>query len=95
LGNVLEGKIELPVKLRVQYSIFVPLAKWATLLAGNYRCITRDGMRTAQEVVDSSLDESRSVYNFVNELCVKLGAPCIRPRDHAEPTARHEREAAE
>src|SRR5215468_9452508 len=30
-------KIELPVKLRVYDSIFVPLAKWAMLLAGNYR----------------------------------------------------------
>jgi hypothetical protein len=69
-----EGKIELPVKLRVHDSIFVPLAKWAMLLAGNYRCITKDGMRTAQEAVHSNLDESRSVYNFVNELCVKLGA---------------------
>src|SRR5512144_859438 len=44
-----EGKIELPVKLRVHDSIFVPLAKWSMLLAGNYRCITKDGMRTAQE----------------------------------------------
>ena len=72
--DVPEGKIELPVKLRVHDSIFVPLAKWAMLLAGNYRCITKDGMRTAQEAVYSNLDESRSVYNFVNELCVKLGA---------------------
>jgi len=69
-----EGKIELPVKLRVHNSIFVPLAKWAMLLAGNYRCITPDGMRTAQEAVHSDLATSRSVYNFVNELCVKLGA---------------------
>src|ERR1700719_349869 len=69
-----EGKIELPVKLKVHDSIFVPLAKWAMLLAGNYRCITKDGIRTAQEAVHSNLDESRSVYNFVNELCVKLGA---------------------
>src|SRR5437879_12292138 len=69
--DVSEGKIELPVKLRVHDSIFVPLAKWAMLLAGNYRCITKDGMRTAQEAVYSNLDESRSVYNFVNELCVK------------------------
>jgi hypothetical protein len=72
--DVPEGRIELPVKLRVHDSIFVPLAKWAMLLAGNYRCITKDGMRTAQEAVHSNLDESRSVYNFVNELCVKLGA---------------------
>ena len=44
------------------------------LLAGNYRCITKDGMRTAQEAVHSNLEESRSVYNFVFDLCVKLGA---------------------
>ena len=69
-----EGKIELPVKLRVHDSIFVPLAKWAMLLAGNYRCVTKDGMRTAQEAVHSDIDTSRSVYNFVNDLCVKLGA---------------------
>jgi hypothetical protein len=69
-----EGKIELPVKLKVHESIFVPLAKWAMLLAGNYRCITKDGMRTAQEAVHSDIETSRSVYNFVNDLCVKLGA---------------------
>jgi hypothetical protein len=68
------SKIELPVKLRVHDSIFVPLAKWAMLLAGNYRCITKDGMRTAQEAVHSNIEESRSVYNFVFDLCVKLGA---------------------
>ena len=67
-------KIELPVKLRVHDSIFVPLAKWAMLLAGNYRCITADGMRTAQEAVYSNLEEASSVYNFVFGLCVKLGA---------------------
>jgi hypothetical protein len=69
-----EGKIELPVKLKVYDSIFVPLAKWAMLLAGNYRCITKDGMRTAQEAVHSDIATSRSVYNFVFDLCVKLGA---------------------
>lgn len=67
-------RIELPVKLRVHDSIFVPLAKWSMLLAGNYRCITKDGMRTAQEAVHADLEESRSVYNFVFDLCVKLGA---------------------
>jgi len=69
-----EGKVELPVKLKVHDSIFVPLAKWAMLLAGNYRCITADGIRTAQEAVHSDLDTSRSVYEFVNALVVKLGA---------------------
>jgi hypothetical protein len=69
-----EGKTELPVKLKVFDSIFVPLAKWAMLLAGNYRCVTTDGMRTAKEAVHSDIETSRSVYNFVVDLCVKLGA---------------------
>jgi hypothetical protein len=73
-----EGKIELPVKLKAYDSIWVPLAKWAMLLAGNYRCITKDGMRTAQEAVHTNIEESRSVYNFVFDLCVKLGA---KPED--------------
>src|SRR5207237_3949791 len=67
------SKIELPVKLRVHDSIFVPLAKWSMLLAGNYRCVTKDGMRTAQEAVHSDIETSRSVYNFVFDLCVTLG----------------------
>src|SRR5262249_42312189 len=69
-----EGRIELPVKLKVHESIFVPLAKRAMLLAGNYRCVTKDGMRTARQAVHSDIETSRSVYNFVNDLCVKLGA---------------------
>lgn len=72
--EVPEGKIELPVKLKVYDSVFVPLAKWAMLLAGNYRCVTEDGMRTAQEAVHTDIETSRSVYNFVIDLCVKLGA---------------------
>jgi hypothetical protein len=71
-------RIELPVKLRVHDSLFVPLAKWSMLLAGNYRCVTEDGMRTAQEAVHSDIETSRSVYNFVFDLCVKLGA---KPED--------------
>jgi hypothetical protein len=31
-------------------------------------------MRTAQEAVHTNIEESKSVYNFVNDLCVKLGA---------------------
>jgi hypothetical protein len=69
-----EAPLELPVKLRVYPSVFVPLAKWAMLLAGNYRCVTETGMRTAQEAVCSDLAASRSVYDFVCDLCVRLGA---------------------
>ena len=67
-------KIELPVKLKVHDSVFVPLAKWAMLLAGNYRCIRREGIRSIKETVHSDLEASRSVYNFVVKLCVSLGA---------------------
>jgi hypothetical protein len=69
-----DGKIELPVKLKVHDSVFVPLAKWAMLLTGNYRCVTADGAVNIQEAVHKDLDASRSVYNFVVDLCVALGA---------------------
>jgi hypothetical protein len=69
-----EGPIELPVKLRVSDSLFVPLAKWSMLLTGNYRCITEDGIRTAQEAVHSDPTLSKSVYDFVFDLCVRIGA---------------------
>jgi NAD(P)-dependent dehydrogenase (short-subunit alcohol dehydrogenase family) len=32
--------LDVPVKLKVFDSLFVPLAKWSMLLTGNYRCIT-------------------------------------------------------
>src|SRR5205807_3505148 len=41
-----DGKVELPVKLKVHNSIFVPLAKWAMLLTGNYRCVQKDAARS-------------------------------------------------
>ena len=67
-------RLELPVKLRFFDSVFVPLAKWAMLMAGNYRCITEDGIRTAREAVHHDIEESRSIYDFVVDLCVQLGA---------------------
>ena len=66
--------IELPVKLKVHASIFVPLAKWAMLMAGNYRCITKDGMRSIQDAVHGDIEASRAVYNWVVKLCKSLGA---------------------
>ena len=72
------GKIELPVKLKVHDSVFVPLAKWAMLMAGNYRCITRDGMRPIRETVHADLAASRAVYDWVVKLCTGLGA---NPKD--------------
>lgn len=65
---------DVPVKLRVYESIFVPLAKWSMLLTGNYRCITRDDPRSIQEAVHGDLEKSRSIYEFVDGLAQKLGA---------------------
>jgi len=67
-------RIELPVKLKVHDSVFVPLAKWAMLLAGNYRCIQKDGVRPIKEAVLGDLETSRAVYEWVVSLCLSLGA---------------------
>ena len=69
-----DGEIQLPVKLKVHDSIFVPLAKWAMLLTGNYRCVTKDGAVDIKDAVHRDVEESRSVYNWVVGLCEKLGA---------------------
>ncbi len=66
--------IELPVKLRVHESIFVPLAKWNMLLTGNYRCIQKGDARAIKEAVHDDIEASRSVYAYVVELCKKMGA---------------------
>jgi hypothetical protein len=56
---------ELPVKLKVYQSVFVPLAKWAMLLAGNYRCVQKQGPRSIKEAVRSNVAESRAIYDWV------------------------------
>ena len=68
------GKIELPVKLKVHDSVFVPLAKWAMLMAGNYRCVTKQGIRSIKEAVHTDIDATRTVYDWVVALCKSLGA---------------------
>jgi len=68
------SRIELPVKLKVHDSVFVPLAKWAMLCAGNYRCVQKDAMRPIKDAVHSDLEATRAVYTWVVKLCVSLGA---------------------
>ncbi len=69
-----DGAIEIPVKLKVHDSIFVPLAKWPMLMAGNYRCIRRDDMIPIKDAVHADVDKSREVYDWVWKLCTALGA---------------------
>ena len=74
------SKIELPVKLKVHESVFVPLAKWSMLIAGNYRCVQKDAARSIKEAVHSDIETSRAVYNWVVKLCTSLGAIAERSR---------------
>ncbi len=66
--------MELPVKLKVHESVFVPLAKWAMLMAGNYRCVKAETIVSIQEAVHGDIGKTRAVYNWVCDLCVNLGA---------------------
>jgi hypothetical protein len=67
-------KIELPVKLKTHESVFVPLAKWSMLIAGNYRCVQKDAARSIKDAVHTDLEATRAIYNWVAELCITLGA---------------------
>jgi len=69
-----DGPLEIPVKLKVYDSVFVPLAKWPMLMAGNYRCVRRDEMISIQQAVCGNPAESRAVYDWVRKVCIALGA---------------------
>jgi hypothetical protein len=69
-----KADLELPVKLKVHDSLFVPMAKWPMLIAGNYRCIGAQDMIPIREAVHGNVDRSREIYNWVANLCLGLGA---------------------
>ena len=67
-------EVEIPVKLKVHDSLFVPLAKWPMLIAGNYRCIRPGDMVPIKEAVHGDVAKAREVYDWVARLCQRLGA---------------------
>jgi hypothetical protein len=69
----IDGK-DVPVKLKVHDSLFVPLAKWSMLLTGNYRCITRDRAMPIREAVHGDSEASREIYAHVDAIIQRLGA---------------------
>lgn len=69
----LDGQ-DVPVKVRVFDSLFVPLAKWSMLLTGNYRCVTSDGVRPIRDAVYEDVEASRQTYAFVDDIARRLGA---------------------
>ena len=69
--------LDLPVKLKVHDSLFVPMAKWPMLIAGNYRCIGAQEMIPIREAVHGNIDRSREIYDWVANLCMSLGARAV------------------
>ncbi|GJE60074.1 ketopantoate reductase family protein [Methylobacterium trifolii] len=65
---------DVPVKLKVFDSLFVPLAKWSMLLTGNYRCITAQEPRSIRDAVHDDLTLSRAIYDHVDAVARRLGA---------------------
>ncbi|QEE40180.1 MULTISPECIES: 2-dehydropantoate 2-reductase N-terminal domain-containing protein [unclassified Methylobacterium] len=65
---------DVPVKLKVFDSLFVPLAKWSMLLTGNYRCITPKEPQSIRDAVHGDLAKSRAIYEHVDAIARKLGA---------------------
>jgi len=70
---LLDGQ-DVPVKLRVHPSLFVPLAKWSMLLTGNYRCVRRGDAVPIRDAVHGDLATSRAVYAHVDAIIRRLGA---------------------
>ncbi|NWG23844.1 MAG: hypothetical protein HXY30_05400 [Pseudorhodoplanes sp.] len=66
--------LEVPVKLRVHKSPFVPFAKWPMLLTGNYRCVTAGEPISIRDAVHGDLDLSREVYGCVEAIALRIGA---------------------
>lgn len=65
---------DVPVKLRVSDSVFVPLAKWSMLLTGNYRCVLAQGAQPIRDAVHGDLAQSRAIYEHVDAIARRLGA---------------------
>jgi hypothetical protein len=68
----LNGK-DVPVKLRVHDSLFVPFSKWPMLLTGNCRCVTAGEPVSIREAVQSDPALSAEIYSAVQSIVLRLG----------------------
>ena len=66
--------LDVPVKLRVHKSLFVPFAKWAMLLTGNYRCVTVGAPISICDAVHADIGLSRDMYAAVESIVLRIGA---------------------
>lgn len=69
----IEGK-DVPVKLRVFDSLFVPMAKWSMLMTGNYRCVLEETIQPIHDAVHGNINIAEQMYKWVDDLAQKLGA---------------------
>ncbi len=68
--------MDVPVKLRVSPSLFVPLAKWPMLMTGNYRCVTPGHPIAIRDAVWGDPALSRDIYSCVEAIVLRMGAKC-------------------
>ncbi len=70
----LDGRA-LTVRVIAHPSLFVPLAKWPMLIAGNCRCVHQDGsVVSIADAVGADLEASRSIYDQTIEIIMSAGA---------------------
>lgn len=65
---------DIPVKLRIHSSLFVPFAKWSMLLTGNYRCVTAGAPISICHAVKNDREQAQAVYEAVAGILLRLGA---------------------
>jgi len=73
IENVRLDGLDVPVKLKVSPSLFVPLAKWPMVITGNYRCVTGGNPIAIRDAVLTDPELSREIYAFVTSLVMRLG----------------------
>jgi hypothetical protein len=64
---------DVPVKLRVHDSLFVPLSKWPMLLTGNYRSVCIGAPISIRDAVHTDFALSREIYETVSAIVMRLG----------------------
>jgi hypothetical protein len=70
-----DGGVAPPMRLIPYDRLFVPLAKWPMLIAGNYRCRRVDGtLTTIAAAVHADLAETQRIYEWVANMLLRAGA---------------------
>jgi hypothetical protein len=53
--------------------LFVPFAKWAMLMTGNYRCVTAGAPIAIRDAVHADIELSREIYAAVESIVLRIG----------------------